>query len=183
MINDLNKFKQQCAEYDSFMDDIEKITEDYSIITGERNPFKHSSRNIRYEISKDNIYIKWEEEHYACGSYTEYYNITIPLNFYDNIDSLKEEKIKKHKEKEILEKQASELRINISKKEHELREIVKDRKNIQDLNKKHNLNAIIPQDIIEKESFLSSELKKLRGDLYDIQENINNLNKNLKMEN
>lgn len=168
MIKNIEKFKKQCEEYNSFIDNIKTITNDYCILLKkENNPFING-RSIKYKISKNEIYISWEEEHYACGSYTEYYNLTIPLNFYEKISQLEIEYIEKEKRIKVLKKEKDNLNNKRYKLVKELQSLNNDKKTLSKYNSDTNE--------------LDNKMIDLKKEIKIIDEKLDNLNLELKGE-
>lgn len=182
MIKDMNKFKEQCKDYYDFFNDIKLITKDYCLFYNKKNPLEMYSSyddHIGLEIDEHTISIYWKEENYSCGSYeTEFYNLTIPLDFYDKIEELELKKKQTQEEIFNLTKTLKNIKDKEYKIRNELNILNKDLDSMKYLNKKYstNINSI---DISNKENELNNELVLLNNKIKEINNNINKLEKTI----
>lgn len=135
--------------------------------------------NLGLEIDEYTISIYWKEENYSCGSYeTEFYNLTIPLDFYDKIEELELKKKQTQEEIFNLTKTLKNIKDKEYKIRNELNILNKDLDSMKYLNKKYstNINSI---DISNKENELNNELVLLNNKIKEINNNINKLEKTI----
>jgi hypothetical protein len=153
MIENMTKFKQQCKEYEEFIENIKEITKDYCVFHKKNNPLESwyfgDADGIEIDADEDGFNIYWQEEVGSCGDYcNETRNLYIPLDFYDNIDEYTMKKNKALKEIKILDNKKRENSSKLSYIQSQIWNIDKDERLAKDNAKKYDYD--IPTNSFKK---------------------------------
>lgn len=173
------KFKKQCAEYTDFMEELEKLTNDFCTMYEQENPFSKGAKNRKFNIDKNTINISWEKEVYACGWETFYESISIPLDFYEKIDSHKFNMINiKLKIEELEETLSKKINKKISL-HSEMNQIQRDSSELSLLKNKYknisfedNIFKEKKEDLFQQINVLSEEIDLLEQEIKELKFNI-----------
>ena len=179
MINDLENFKKQCGEYNNFIKNIKQITKDFCSFFEKENPYEKSSSTPKFEIDEDFINLSYIKKEYCCGEQTiDYFDLKIPLDFYDNLSDYQ---ILKENIKAELKSKNEELKSLNSKKstlDFSIRTIQSEIWKIEEINKKHEIQLDTKElkykkRELEKESEeLTLPIKKLNKEIKILKEKI-----------
>lgn len=163
MINNITKFKKQCKEYNSFLNNIKQLTEDYCSLMKKKNPYKtFGAINKQLSIEESLITISYEIEAGRCGYEPEYLTLKIPTNFYNRLNHYELIMLSKIKEFEELEIKIKDLKKIQQEKKLGLSNLQNDIKAINQLKNKYKLTI----DFNDNEKFiLESNLRNLDRDI------------------
>lgn len=173
MINDLENFKKQCGEYNDFIKNIKQITKDFCSFFEKENPYEIASSTPKIEIEEYFINLSYIKKEYCCGEQTiDYFDLKIPLDFYDNLSNYQ---ILKENIKTELKNKKEELKILNSKKstlDISSRTIQSEIWKIEDINKKHEIKLDTKE--------LKDKKRELEKQSNELNEPIKILNKQIK---
>lgn len=174
----IKQFKQKCKEYEDFFNDIKLITKDYCLLHKKKNPLEFYSSyddHIGLSIDEFNITIYYKEEIYSCGSCeTEHFELTIPLDFYDNIDNEKQKIINKEEKLKELNDRLSYLNYERNKLNNEYYSISDDLRKLSTLATKYKFE-FNNEELKEQEKSFQDKIKEIDLRIKETKTQITNL--------
>ncbi len=165
---------KQNNEYQSFLQNLEKLISDYCLLTKKYNPSENYDLgdDLSFEIKEDELYLYWEETSYPCGECSiEYKNLRIPLDFYENTKNIELEFLKKEEKKKQIQEKIKDLQKELNKVSDNIISFNKDKKLLLLFNARYlikldekEMDKGNEKNINERDKLLK-EIEKLREEL------------------